>query len=115
MQHQREVRQRVRRAGLNFQRRGNEAVRLAGLAALMVEHAEQMQRVEIVALRLEHARVELFRMVQAALPVQRQCLADRLAGIKRAGTRAHSRLIRAIRRVTSTGVALSAVVLSASA
>ena len=76
VQHERQVRQRVRRARLHFQRRGDEAVGLAGLAALMVQHAEQMQRVEVVALRLQHARIELFRLVQAALLMQRQRLLD---------------------------------------
>src|SRR3954454_20272137 len=74
-----------------------------------------MQRVEVVALRLQHARVKLFRLVQAALLMQRQGLLDRLPQVERAGCRAHSGLIREIRRVTSTGVAASAAFFSASA
>ena len=62
-----------------------QAQRLAGLAALVVEHAEQMQRVEVVALRLQHARVELLRLVEPALLVQRQRLLDRLARVERTG------------------------------
>ena len=61
--------------GCTFSAAVMQAIGLAGFAALMVQHAEQMQRVEVVALRLQHARVELFRLVQAALLMQRQRLA----------------------------------------
>src|SRR4029078_5416806 len=102
-------------ARLHFQRRGDEAVSLAGLPTLVVEHAEQVQGVEIVALVFQHARIELFRLVEAALLMQRERLADRLSEVERAGSCAHSRLIRAIRRVTPTGGAASAAFLSGSA
>src|SRR5882724_11225611 len=120
MQHQRKVRQGVGRAGLHLKSRADEAVGLAGLAALVVQHAEQMQRIEIVALRLEHARVEARRLVEAALLMQRDRLLEGLAGVERTWLErtwrpGHSRLVRAMRRVTSAGVALSAAVFSASA
>src|SRR3954447_3954887 len=115
VQHQREVRQRVGRARLRFKSRGDETVGLAYLAALVVQHAEEMQRIEIVALHLEHARVEGRGLVEAALLMQRDRLLNRLAGIERPWLeriwlRSHSRLVRAMRRVTSAGVAWSAAV-----
>ena len=74
--------------GCDLERRGDQAIGLAGLAALVVEHAEQMQRVEIVALRLQHAGVELLRLVEAALPMQRERLAAMVcAEVERAGLR----------------------------
>src|SRR5580698_4633084 len=68
----------------------------------------------------EHARVNLFRVAQPALPVQRQGLVHGLTEVERARSLAHRvlahrRLIRAMRRVTSGGVSLSALVFSSSA
>src|SRR5260221_5429281 len=116
MQHEREVRQRIRRARLALERRVDEAISLAGLAALVVQHAEQMQRVKIIALRLQHARVEARCLVEAALLMQRDRLLDGLAGVERTWLGrtwrpCHSRLVPAMRRVTSAGVAWSAAVL----
>ena len=63
--------ERVGRARIDLERRRDQPVRLARLAALVVEHAKQMQRVEIVALQLQRARIELLGLVEAALLMQR--------------------------------------------
>ena len=90
-------------------------MRFADAAELRLDGAEQIERVEMIRRGLEHARVNFLGVAQPALPVQRQGLVERLAEVERAGLRAHRRLIRAMRRVTSAGVSLSALVFSASA
>ena len=83
-------------------------MRLARLAALVVEKPKQMQRVEIVALQLQRPRIELLGLVETALLMQRHRLSDGLRQMhgRLAGQRHdYNRLIRAIRRVTSAGVA----------
>ena len=47
VQHQRKIGQRIGRARLELERGGNQAVGLARFAALVIEHAEQVQRVEM--------------------------------------------------------------------
>ena len=74
VQHEREVRQRIGRPGRKLERGADQPIGLARFAALVVEHAKQMQGVEVVALRLEHARVKFFRFVQPVLRVQRDRL-----------------------------------------
>ena len=69
--------QRIGRARVELERGGNQAVGLARLAALVIEHAEQVQRVEVVPIVLEHAAVDLLRLVQPALPVQADRVLDR--------------------------------------
>src|SRR5579862_5451024 len=95
-------------------------MRLADAAELRLDGAEQIERVEMIRRGLEHARVNLLGVAQPALPVQRQSLVHGLTEVEGTSSLAHrflahSRLIRAMRRVTSGGVALSALVFSASA
>src|SRR6202035_2078937 len=73
------------------------------------------ERVEMIRRGLEHAGVNLLGVAQPALPVQRHGLVHGLTEVEWASFLAHRRLIRAMRRVTSGGVSLSALVFSASA
>jgi hypothetical protein len=43
-----------------------------------LQHAEQMQRIEMIALRLENAVVKSFGLIQAPLPVKAERLAENL-------------------------------------
>src|SRR5579862_5965689 len=90
-------------------------MRLADAAELRLDGAEQVERVEMIRRGFEHARVNLLGVAQPALPVQRQGLVHGLPEVEGAGFLAHRRLIRAMRRVTSGGVSLSALAFSASA
>src|SRR5580693_1979890 len=95
-------------------------MRLADPAELRLDGAEQIERVEMIRRGFEHTGVNLLGVAQPALPVQRHGLVHGLTEVK--GSRslahrslAHRRLIRAMRRVTSGGVSLSALVFSANA
>src|SRR5580704_16743914 len=90
-------------------------MRLADAAKLRLDGAEQIERVEMIRRGFEHAGVDLLGVAQPALPVQRHSLVHGLTEVERAGLLAHRRLIRAMRRVTSGGVSLSALVFSSSA
>src|SRR5580693_5548023 len=90
-------------------------MRLADPAKLRLDGAEQIERVEMVRRGFEHAGVNLLGLAQPALPVQCQSLVHGLTEVEGTGSLAHRRLIRAMRRVTSGGVSLSALVFSASA
>jgi hypothetical protein len=67
---------------LIFKRRRHQAVRFAHLAALRLDQAEQVQRVEIVRGRLERAGIEFFGVAQAALLMQAQRLLQGLRNIE---------------------------------
>ncbi len=92
-------------ARIGFDGGAEQALRLADLALLQLDRAEKIERVEIVRHGLEYAAVDFFRVAQLALALQRHRFVERLTDVK--GPRIHSRLIRAMRRVTSAGVALS--------
>src|SRR5258708_37565234 len=115
MQHLAEIGQSLRRARIDLDRGAEQAMRLADPAELRLDGAEQVERVEMIRRGFEHARVNLLGVAQPALPVQRQGLVHGLSEVERAGLLAHRRLIRAMRRVTSGGVSLSALVFSSSA
>src|SRR5579864_6148951 len=90
-------------------------MRLAEPAELRLDGAEQVERVEMIRRGFEHARINLLGVAQPSLPVQRQSLVHGLTEVEGDKSLAHSRLIRAMRRVTSGGVALSALLFSVSA
>src|ERR1700730_3939553 len=95
-------------------------MRLADPAKLRLDGAEQILRVEMIRRGFEHAGVNLLGVAQPAVPVQCQGLVHGLTEVERAGSLAHGslahrRLIRAMRRITSGGVSLSALGFSASA
>jgi len=60
----------IRRAAIDLQRRHHQPVRFTHLSALRLDEAKQMQRVEVLRRRFEHARVQLLGLAQLALPVQ---------------------------------------------
>ena len=93
----------VRHAGIGLDGGAEQPLRLAGLALLQLHRAQQIERVEILRLGFQHPRVDFFRLAQPALPLFGKRGIERLADI----LRRHSRLIWAIRRVTSTGVVAS--------
>ena len=67
----------------HLQRRGDELIGLARLAALQPHHAEQMQRIEHVGMGFEDAAVELVRLGKTPGAVQRQRLVDRIVETER--------------------------------
>ena len=67
VQRQTEIRHRIRRSRIGLQRRRQEMQRFHHALALEIEHAEQMQRIEIVRPMLENAGAELLRPVQVAV------------------------------------------------
>ena len=73
---------RVGRVRIDLQRRRHQPVGFAHLAALRLDQAEQMQRVEIIRRRLERARVEFFGFAQASLLMQAQRLLQGLRNIE---------------------------------
>ena len=87
VQHDPEVDPCVRRAGIDLQRRGDEPVGLAGLSALRLDGAEKVERVELVGQRLEHARINLLRLAQPSLLLQRHGLLQGLPEIRRRAMR----------------------------
>src|SRR6202034_733013 len=101
------------RARIGFNRGAEQALRFADLTLLQLDRTEKIERVEIVRHSLEHTAVDFFRLAQLALALQRDRFVERLSDIER--PRIHSRLIRAMRRVTSAGVALSESVFNFSA
>ena len=82
VQHIGEIDQRIGRVRIDLQRRRHQAMRLAHLAALRLDQAEQMQRVEIVRRGLERACVEFFGFAQASLLMQAQRLLQSLRNIE---------------------------------
>ena len=82
VQHIGEIDQRVRRVWIDLQRRRHQAVRFTHLAALRLDQAEQMQRIEIVRRRLERACIKFFGFAQAALLMQAQRLLQGLRNVE---------------------------------
>src|SRR5262249_25743107 len=81
MQHDAEVDPRVRGAGIDLERRGDEPVGFSGLSALRLDRTEKIERVELIGQRLEHAGVDLLRLAQPSLLLQRHRLLQRLSDI----------------------------------
>src|SRR5262249_8515001 len=81
MQHDAEVDPRVRRAGIDLERGGDEPVGFAGLSALRLDRTEKIERVELIGQRLEHAGIDLLRLAQPSLLLQRPRLLQRLSDI----------------------------------
>ena len=82
-EHEAEIGMRVRRRRRDLQRRRDQPLRLAGLAGLQLQQAEQMQRVELIGKALQDARIALLGGGELPLPVQRQCLLKRCRALLR--------------------------------
>ena len=78
VQHVGEIHQGVGRFGIDLERGRHQPVGLAHLAALRLRQPEQMQRVEMVRRRLQHARVQLLGLAQPPLLVQGDGVLHRL-------------------------------------
>ena len=83
MQHIGEVDQHVGHIRIDLQRRRHQPVGFAHLAALRLDQAQQMERVEIIGRCLEGARIELFCLAQATLLMQGECLLQGLRNVER--------------------------------
>ena len=82
VQHIGEIDQRIGRVRIDLQRRRHQAMRLTHLAALRLDQAEQVQRVEIVRRGLERTCVEFFGFAQASLLMQAQRLLQSLRNVE---------------------------------
>ena len=69
VQHIGEIDERIRRIRIDLQRCRHQAMGFAHLAALRLDQAEQMQRVEISRRRLQRTGVEFLGFAQASLLV----------------------------------------------
>ena len=78
-----EIGERIGRRRIDAERRRDQPLRLAGLAALQLQQPEQVQRVELVGKALQNARVVLLRGRELPLPVQRERLLQRRLGLLR--------------------------------
>src|SRR5262249_28037193 len=87
MQHDPEVDPRVRGTRIDLERRGDEPVGFSGLSALRLDGTEKIERVELIGQRLEHAGIDLLRLAQPALLLQRHGLLQRLPEIRRRAMR----------------------------
>lgn len=67
-----------------FDRQPDQPDRLVGIALLGFEHAQMVQGAGMVRLRLEHVAVEVFRLGQSSLPMQRERRLKRLRWDERA-------------------------------
>src|ERR1043166_3187165 len=80
VQHESQVRARIGRARVDRERGADQPISLASLAGLMLEQAQEMQRIEVCAARLENARINFLGLRQVALSVQghglRECLRE---------------------------------------
>ena len=85
VQHVGEIDQRVGGARIDLDRGRDQPQRFAHLPALRLDGAEQMQRVESVRRGLQHAGIELFRLAQPVLPVQRDGLLHGLGDVELGG------------------------------
>src|SRR6266849_2837070 len=73
-----EIRQRVGRSRLDLERGGKEPIGFSDFSGLQLERAEQVQGVEMRGRRFEDPCVDLLRVVESALLVQRQRLLEPL-------------------------------------
>src|SRR5215813_10703821 len=87
MQNDPEIDPCIRRAGIDLERRGDEPVGLSGLSALRLDGAEKVERVELIGQRLEHADINLLRLAQPSLLLQRHGLLQCLSEIRRRAMR----------------------------
>ena len=76
-----EVSQRLRRLRIDLERGFDEGVGSSRLAALELDEAGKMQRVEMIGACLEHARADFFRLGEPPLPKMRYGLLDRLRDV----------------------------------
>src|SRR5207248_6003005 len=91
VQHDPEIDPGVCRARIYFERRGDEPVGFSGLSALRFDRAEEIKRVELIGDYLQHTRVDLLRLAQPPLVLQRHSFLERLAEIGRAVRGCHRR------------------------
>src|SRR5262249_28511925 len=80
---------------LGLDRRADEAQRLAELALLHLDRAEEIERIEMIGRRLEHPGIDFLRPPQLPLPVQGDGFAERLAEIEGSGAWFHCRALTA--------------------
>ena len=73
----------ARRAWIDLDRGGQQAMRLAHASELRLDGAELIERLEIIGRRLEHARKDLLGVAQLALALQGHCLVKRLIDVER--------------------------------
>jgi hypothetical protein len=66
--------QHIRRSRPDFQRRGDQPQSFGRAALLVLEHAAEMERVEILGIGAQDAVVDLLRLAQPPLPMQGKCL-----------------------------------------
>jgi hypothetical protein len=81
--HEAEIGMRVSRPRRDLQRRCDQPLRLAGLADLQLQQAEQVQRVELIGEAFQDARVALLGGRELPLLVQRECLLKRCRALLR--------------------------------
>src|SRR5271170_7534303 len=79
-----------RRARIGFDRRAEQALRLAELSLLQLDAAKEIERVEITRRGFEHARINLLGLAKPALAMQRDRLVERLTDVKGAGFCTHT-------------------------
>src|SRR5262249_56162905 len=72
--------------GIGVEGRGDEPIGFSGLSALRLDRAEKIERVELIGQRLEHAGIDLLRLAQPSLLLQRHGLLQRLPKIWRRAT-----------------------------
>ena len=77
-----EIDKRIGRGRIDPEGRRHQAMGFAHLAALRLDQAEQMQRVEIIRRRLQRAGIELFGFAQTSLLMQAQRLLQGLRYIE---------------------------------
>ena len=73
-----QIRQRVGRSRLDLERGSKEPIGFSDFSRLQPERAEQVQSVEMRGRRFENPRVDLLRIAESALLVQRHRLLERL-------------------------------------
>src|SRR5262249_54797719 len=89
VQHNAEIDPCIRSARVDFKRGADEPVGFSRLSALRFDRAGEMERVELIGRRLQHARENLPALAQPPLLLQRPRLAERPCDIRQAMRRGH--------------------------
>src|SRR5262249_55817305 len=91
VQHDAEIDPSIWRAGVDPERGSDQPIGFSGLSALSFDRTEEIERVELVGHRLQHPGVDLLRLAQATLLLQRHGIAQRLPEIRQAMRRRYWR------------------------
>src|SRR5262249_29173402 len=91
VQHDAEIDPSIWRAGVDPERGSDQPIGFSGLSALSFDRTEEIERVELVGHRLQHPGVDLLRLAQAALLLQRHGIAQRQSEIRQALRWCHGR------------------------